>query len=69
MIGLIATLACMIDMGVAYLGEGQADLIKHQSLSNFMYDIATIMALGLISLSMYRLIQNQAGHQAQIRMT
>lgn len=59
-IGLIATLACLLDMWVAFLGEGQADLIKHLLLSNFMFDIATVMALGLITLSIYQRIQNSS---------
>ena len=43
MVGLVATLACPLDMGVAVLGEGRADLIKHLFLANLTFDVAAVV--------------------------
>ena len=47
MLGLLATLACFIDMNVQVLGDGRADIIKHLFLANLLFDLAAIAALNV----------------------
>jgi hypothetical protein len=45
--GLLATLACLVDMNVQVLGDGRADILKHMFLANVLFDIALIAAFNL----------------------
>jgi hypothetical protein len=47
MLGLLATLACFIDMNVQVLGDGRADIVKHLFLANLLFDLAAIAALNV----------------------
>jgi hypothetical protein len=47
LIGLVAALACVVDMNVAVLGDGQREIVKHLFLANVLFDIALIAALNL----------------------
>ncbi len=43
LIGLMSTVACVVDMIVAILGDGKCELIKHLFLSNILFDIAAVV--------------------------
>ena len=47
-IGLLATIACFIDMNIAILGEVRQELIKHLFLSNVLFDTAAIAFLNTL---------------------
>lgn len=47
LIGLLATVTCVIDMNVAILFDGQREIVKHLFLANVLFDIALIAALNL----------------------
>jgi hypothetical protein len=47
LVGLLATMACGVDMTVQVLGDGRADIIKHMLLANLLFDIAGIAALNV----------------------
>lgn len=49
-IGLITSLAMMIDIIVAISGEGRTDLIKHLFFSNYLFDLSVIAALNTLVL-------------------
>ena len=48
LIGLVATLACVVDMNVAVLGDGQREIVKHLFLANVLFDLAAIAAVNLV---------------------
>jgi hypothetical protein len=50
LIGLLTTLAVIIDMYVAMFGDGIATLVRHLYLTNILFDIATIAALNIVVL-------------------
>ncbi len=60
LIGLVATLACIADMNVAVLGDGQREIVKHLFLANVLFDIALIAALNLGVLYLMRWTQMNA---------
>ena len=41
-LGLLASCACLVDMLVAYIGDGRSELTKHLFLSNLLFDIALL---------------------------
>jgi hypothetical protein len=41
-LGLLASCACIVDMAVAYFGDGRADITKHLFLANLLFDIAIL---------------------------
>ncbi len=47
-VGLIATLACVLDMAVAILGDGRYELIKHLFLANLTFDLAAVVFLASV---------------------
>jgi hypothetical protein len=47
LLGLLATVACFIDMNVAILGDGRHELTKHLFLANVLFDVATIAAINV----------------------
>jgi hypothetical protein len=49
-IGLLCSIACIIDMFVAILGDGKLELPKHLFLSNVLFDIAIIVFLSNVLL-------------------
>jgi hypothetical protein len=49
-IGLLASIACFVDMNAAVLGDGLCELAKHEFLANILFDIATIAALNVLLL-------------------
>lgn len=46
-VGLLATVATVVDMHVAILGDGKVELAKHLFLSNVLFDVATLAALNV----------------------
>jgi len=42
-VGVILTIACVIDMAVAILGDGKSELIKHLFLANLLFDLVAII--------------------------
>lgn len=48
-IGLLLTGLIPLDMGIAFLGDGNQELMKHLLFANWMFDIATVMLLGTLS--------------------
>ena len=50
LIGLVCVTAIPIDMAIAFLGDGRQEIVKHLLLSNFMFDIATIVVTTLLAL-------------------
>lgn len=45
-VGLLASIACFVDMSVAIAGDGWVDLPKHLFLANVLFDVATIVSVG-----------------------
>jgi hypothetical protein len=58
-IGLMSTIACTVDMAVAILGEGKADLIKHLFLANVLFDIAAIAFLNMLLARCFQFIEKR----------
>jgi hypothetical protein len=52
LVGLMTTLACVVDGCVAICGDGKCGLIKHLFLANLMFDIATIALIALLGLGL-----------------
>ena len=61
LIGLFTTIACLVDMGVAVMGDGKRDLIKHLFLSNLLFDIASIAFLNLLIVSSLEIVRSRLG--------
>ncbi len=47
-VGLLSSLGCLVDISVAVLMEGKADLVKHLFLANILFDIALISSISLV---------------------
>lgn len=47
-VGLLASIACLVDMNVAILGDGRYELVKHLFLANLLFDLATITAANVV---------------------
>jgi len=58
-VGLLSTIACMVDMIVAILGDGKQELIKHLFLSNVLFDVAAIMFLNGLLLICFDLVERK----------
>ncbi len=61
LLGLLATLACFVDLTVQVLGDGQADIIKHLFLANVLFDLAAIAALNVGVITIMDWKQNRNG--------
>ena len=61
LIGLLATLACFVDMNVQVLGDGRADITKHLFLANVLFDLAAIAALNVVVVELIEWRQRKSG--------
>jgi len=60
-LGLLATLACFVDLTIQVLGDGRADIIKHLFLANVLFDLAAMAALNVGVITIMDWIQNPKG--------
>ncbi|MBR9977964.1 MAG: hypothetical protein KFH87_07740 [Bacteroidetes bacterium] len=49
LVGLLCSVACVVDMSIAILGDGRYELMKHLFLANVLFDIALIVFLVVVS--------------------
>jgi hypothetical protein len=61
MVGLICSLAWVADIGIAVLGEGRTDIVKHLFFANYLFDLSLIAAVnGLLLLGIPHLLAARA---------
>lgn len=58
-VGLLTCAACLIDMVVAFLGDGRQELTKHLLLANILFDVALIASLGVAAGWLYEVLQRR----------
>jgi hypothetical protein len=56
-VGLLSTIACIADMGVAILGDGKQELIKHLFLANVLFDLAAIVFLNGVLIFCFEFVE------------
>jgi hypothetical protein len=61
--GLMATIACFIDMNVAVFGDGRHEIVKHLFLANVLFDVAAIAALNVAILSIAAWAKSRWGNR------
>jgi len=52
LVGLLTTIALVVDMHISILGDGRQELVKHLFLSNVLFDVASIAALNTLMLQL-----------------
>lgn len=51
LIGLLCTVACLVDMTIVILGDGIVELVRHLFLSNLLFDIALLAFINSLLLT------------------
>lgn len=55
-IGLLMVLGCFLEMNIAMIGEGKADIVKHLFLANLTFDLAFVSFLALAAAIIERVL-------------
>ena len=51
LIGLLCTVACLVDMTITILGDGMVEVVRHLFLANLLFDVALLAFLNSILLA------------------
>lgn len=60
MVGMLTSIASILDMAIAVFGEGRTDIVKHLFFSNYLFDLATIAAINVLILLLMDLVTRKS---------